>query len=131
MTHRDHLHVAALRVTAADPATVGFWLAKHRETEGLSAADLAAKLGTDARGLALVAVCAAPRPDAFAADTAAVAVRCGVDPGVLANVLRQEQGFAAWSNPSPTRPATDAGWLIAAHDADQPPPGDDDDPAVR
>lgn len=128
MTPRDRLNAAAVRVAAADPDTVGYWLAKHRESEGLSPAELAAKLRTDARGLALVSLCATPRPEAFAADAATIADRCGVDLAVLVNVLRQEQSLAGWANPSGSRAATEAGWLIAAHDADQPPPGDADDP---
>ncbi len=128
MTPRDRLNAAAVRVTAADPDTIGFWLARHRETEGLSADELAAKLRTDARGLALVALCATPRPEAFAADSAMIANRCGVDGSVLVNVLRQEQSLSAWANPSGSRSPSDAGWLVAAHDADQPPPGDADDP---
>jgi hypothetical protein len=128
MTPRDRLNAAALRVTAAADGTVGFWLARHREAEGLTAEDLAAKLHTDARGLALVSLCAAPRPEAFAADAAAIADRCGVDATTLMNILRQEQSLSAWAGPSGSRSPTDVGWVIAAHDADQPPPGDADDP---
>lgn len=128
MTPRDRLNAAAVRVTAANPATVGFWLAKHRESEGLSPEELAAKLRTDARGLALLSLCATPRPDEFAADASKIADRCGIDLEALVNVLRQEQSLSAWAKSGGDRAASDAGWLIAAHDADQPPPGDADDP---
>ena len=127
MISREKLQAAAIRVTAQQPETVGFWLAKHAHSEGLTVEQLAAKLHTDAHGLALLAVCANPRAEEFSGDVEKIATRCGVDMTALANLLRQEQGFAAWSEPSGTRTVSDAGWLLAAHDADQPPPGSDDD----
>ena len=125
----DGLFRAALRMTADDPRYAGYWLARHRTTEGLTDAQLAAKLGTDVRGLALAALCRTPRPDSFAEDVGVIAARAGVGPAPLAGLFRQEQSLAAWSS-APTSPSAATGWLLAAHDADPPPPGGDrDDPA--
>ena len=57
--------------------------------------------------------------------------RTGADAAVLAQVLRQEQALARWTEQAP---ATE-GWLIAASDragedsgAHKPPPPENDDP---
>jgi hypothetical protein len=131
VTPSERLNRAALRATAADPGRVGHWLVRFRYAEGLTDDALAAELGTDARGLALLAVCCTPRPASFAQDVAAAAAVAKADPAALANLLRQEQGLAAWSSDGTANAApSETGWLLAAHDADQPPPGNDDDPAV-
>ena len=124
----ERLNRSAQRVTAADPARMGHWLARHRQTDSLSATALAAKLGTDDTGLSRLAICTTPRPESFADDVRAIAAHCGANPAAVANLLRQEQAVAAWAGSTPTDvSSTDVGWLLAAHDADQPPPGDDDD----
>ena len=123
---RDRLNRSALRITAAEPGRMGYWLARHRQSESLSIAALAAELGTDDNGLSRLALCATPHPDTFADDVRAIAAHCGADPAAVANLLRQEQAVAAWAGSS-SPDAADPGWLLAAHDADQPPPGDDDD----
>jgi hypothetical protein len=125
---RARLDRAALRATAADPARVGHWLDRHKATEDLTDDALAAKLKTDGRGLALLALCETPRPATFADDVRAVAAVAGAEPAALANLLRQEQGLAAWAAKPGEAAPSETGWLIAAHDADQPPPGDADDP---
>lgn len=117
------LNRAAFRATADDPRYAGHWLARHRATEGLTDAQLAARLGTDVRGLALLALCLAPQPDTFTDDVRTISQRAGASANALAGLFRQEQSLASWSATAP--PAqTVAGWLFAAHDADQPPPGD-------
>ena len=127
MNPHDLANDAALRATAKDSATVGYWLARHREHENLTAEELAARLGVDARGLARLALCAAPDPARFAADLAVVASHCGANAGVLANLIRQERSLLAFATGTPTA-NPEPTLLIAAHDADQPPPGDDRDP---
>lgn len=124
---RDRLHRAALRVTAGDPGRIGYWLARHRDADGLSEGELARKLGVDAAGLARLALCQTPHPDRFAADVLALAEATGASSTSLANLLRQEQALSAWAGQTGTA-TENAGWMLAAHDADQPPPGDDDEP---
>lgn len=127
---RFRLQQSTLRLTARDPVRVGYWLARHQETEQLSVTELAAKLGIHESGLPPLALCRTPGPDTFADDVAVIAQRCGVHAATLANLLRQEQTLISWSEPAATeQPTQSANWLLAAHDADQPPPGgDDDDP---
>ena len=124
------LNRSALRVSAHDPSRVGYWLVRHRDAEGLTDDALAILIGTNARGLALLALCETPRSKSFADDLRAITQSIGVNPTALANLLRQEQGFAEWASGS-SGSATQTGWLLAAHKADQPPPGDNPDAANR
>ena len=103
MNPPDRLNRAAMRATAADPARVGHWLARHQYAEELTDDGLATKLGTDGRGLALVAVCETPRTATFAADVTAVAAAGGADP----SSWRTSSGRKwAWPPGRPTRGQT-------------------------
>ncbi|MCZ2342973.1 MAG: hypothetical protein LC104_14460 [Bacteroidales bacterium] len=129
---RARLLQSVWRITADTPDRVGYWLQRHCETERLTITTLAVKLGTPEAALAPLALCRSPHPETFAEDVQAVASHCGVNPATLANLLRQEQTLTAWAattNPEPS--AQPANWLIAAHDADQLPPGSDDDDPGR
>lgn len=126
----DDLHRTTLRVTGTDPKYAGYWFRRHRETERIDEPRLAAKLGTDLRGLALMALCLAPRHDQFSADVTGIAARAGVGTAALAQLFRQEMSIAAWQARTPTA-AAPAGWLLAAHDDDQPPPIGSDEETVR
>jgi hypothetical protein len=87
----DSLRDAALRLTAASPEYVGFWLARHREHERLSERDLLLRLKVKFIKLPLVALCTTPRADHFDEDVQTVAARYGADPTALADLIRREQ----------------------------------------
>jgi hypothetical protein len=91
----DPLRAAALRLTAAAPEFVGYWLARHREHEKLSERDLLARLRLKYANLPLLALGATPRPDHFADDVRAVAARCKADPVALAELIAREQARLA------------------------------------
>jgi hypothetical protein len=114
---RKHLWQSALRQTGRDPAWVGFWLRRHRDSERLRPLPLARKLGIALEGLALLSLCRTPRADRFAEDLAVICRRTGADASVLAQILRQEQALARWTEQAPAR----EGWLLAASDR----PGED------
>lgn len=125
---RDRLNESALRVTALTPERVGYWFARFREAEGISESQLAEIIGTDLRGLAVLALCQMPRRESFADDITTLSQLVPVNVPALANVLRQELGFSEWASPIASA-ASNAAWLLAAHEAEQPPPGHDaDDP---
>jgi hypothetical protein len=109
---------SVLRLTGRDPQWLGYWLRRHRRTEGLTPGRLAARLGLSMEGLMLLSLCRSPRDHYFQEDLAVVCARTGADAAALAQVLRQEQGLARWAGQSP--PAQ--GWLMAASDKPVPPP---------
>src|SRR5207248_1737604 len=55
------LHAAVFRNTAKDPAWVGYWLARHQQTEDLEEEQLADKLGVPMDNLVLLCLCRTPR----------------------------------------------------------------------
>lgn len=122
MTLRPRLDAAALRLSASDPAYIGYWLDRHMGHEDLAPVELARKLGLAPERLAVLALCQSPGSDEFAEGIAAACRLAEADAAVLLPLLRQEQTLAAWAAPGPTESET-AGWMMAAHDADQPPPG--------
>lgn len=101
----DPLRSAALRLTAATPAFLGYWLARHREYEKLSEHALLGRLRVKHSRLPLLALCSAPRPDHFADDVRAVAAKFGADPAALAELIAREQARLA---ADATAPATSA-----------------------
>ncbi len=128
MTPNDRLSRAALRLSASDPAFVGYWLDRYKAHERLDDAALAACLGLPESRLAALALCRTQAGDAFVDDLHAIAAFSTVDRGALASLLRQEQSLDAWGSPESSSTASrPAGWLLAAHDADQPPPDGDED----
>ena len=87
----DLLRAAALRLTEASPAFVGFWLARHRRHHGLTERQLVDQLGTKSHRLPLLALCSTPRPDHFEADVRAITDKFGASPTALAAVISVEQ----------------------------------------
>lgn len=116
----DHM---AARV-AGDPFFLAHPLAEFAKSERLDDPALAARLGCRAEDLTPVRLCRAPRPDPadFRADVAAVAARFGIDPGALAGAVRRGQGLARLREQAPA--AAEPGMLLAARDADPPPPAE-------
>jgi len=106
---------------------VGYWLDRHCEHEQLTLVELAGKLGLCEQQLAALSLCRAPMGEAFASQLAAICSSTGADSHVLGTLLRQEQILAAWAAPRSTPAVPTPGWMLAAHDADQPPPGPDDE----
>jgi hypothetical protein len=117
------LQTAVFRQTAADPVWLGYWLARHQQTERLQAQQLADKMGVPMDNLALVCLCRTPRSDHFAEDLRVVCRRTGAREEVLAQVLRQEQALHQWTE---TGIPKSTGWLMAASDrpaeGGEPPP---------
>lgn len=107
---------------AGDPLFLANPLAEYARSESLDDAGLAAALGCAVDDLARVRLCRAPRPapDAFRADLAAVATRFGIGTAVLTRVVRLGQSLAELRG-APT--ATEPGFLLAARDGLNPPPG--------
>lgn len=114
------LHAAVFSKTARDPDWVGYWLARHQQTEDLDEDQLAAKLGMTMDNLVLLCLCRTPRDGAqFKQDVDAICQKTGADQKVLQNLLRQEQIHLRWAQAAPTS----QGYLAAASDA--PPEPDD------
>ena len=121
---RKMLWKSVLRLTGRDPSRVGYWLRRHRRSEGLRPAALARQLGISLKKLVLLSLCQAPQEAHFREDLAAICRRTGANEDALSRVLRQEQALASWSE----RPPAGAGWLMAASDAtpEEPDSGEDD-----
>ena len=116
------LHAAVFSKTARDPDWVGYWLARHQQTEDLDEDQLAAKLGMTMDNLVLLCLCRTPRDGAqFKQDVDAICQKTGVDRLVLKNLLRQEKNHLRWAQ---TPPPQAGGYLAAAADA-PPEPTDD------
>jgi hypothetical protein len=109
---RKRLWRSVLRQTGRDPERVGYWLRQHCRAERLPPARLARLLGLRMEGLILLSLCLTPREDSFREDLAVICARTGADPLVLAQILRQQQALARWTEQSPSS----QGWLMAASD---------------
>jgi hypothetical protein len=120
---RKRLWKGVLRQTGRDPTRVGYWLRQHRRAERLQPGRLARRLGLRMEGLILLSLCLTPREDSFREDLAVICARTGADPIALAQVLRQQQALARWTEQTPSS----QGWLMAASDA--VPPDEDEKPA--
>jgi len=82
------LRESVLRVTARDPRSWGFLLAKVRAARQWSLATLAMALGVPSdSALVFLSVCRLPRPGRFEEDLATVAERMGIQPAVLWFIL--------------------------------------------
>jgi len=110
---KDSLHAAVFRHTSADPTWLGYWLARHRQTEQLGPQQLAEKLQMPMPNLVLLSLCRTPRPDHFREDLEVVCRRTGAPESILAQILRQKQTLLDWSQGE--TPKT-TGWLMAASD---------------
>src|SRR5437667_7374730 len=119
------LHAAVFRQTAADPVWLGYWLARHQQTEQLQADQLAEKMGVPMDNLPLLCLCRTPRADHFREDLRVVCQRTGAREAVLAQVLRQEQALHQWTQTGAPKPS---GWLMAASDR---PAGSGEPPAPQ
>ena len=117
------LHAAVFRNTAKDPAWVGYWLARHQQTEDLEEEQLADKLGVPMDDLVLLCLCRTPRADHFGEDLKVICQHTGASEAVLAQILRKEQILHHWTAAGQPQ---DQGWLMAASDrpdeADSGPP---------
>jgi hypothetical protein len=116
-SRRRSLWKGVLRQTGRDPAWLGYWLKRHRASEGLSPKTLAGRLGLSLEGLVRLSLCQPPRPEHFREDLEVVCRETGADQAALAALLRQQQGLARWAEQAPAS----SGWLMAASDA---PPAD-------
>jgi hypothetical protein len=103
-----------------DPFFLGFALAEYARTEGLTDDQLAARLDCPVGNLTMLRLCRAPRTDAdgFRADVERIAERFGADAGRFAGVLRQAESTIRLREAGPV--SADAGFFLAARDADSP-----------
>jgi hypothetical protein len=126
---KANLYAAVFRQTAADPVWLGYWLARHQQTEKLDAQRLAERMGLPMDQLVLVCLCRTPRPDHFREDLQVICHRTGAAEAVLVQILRQEQALHQWTEMGVPK-AT--GWLMAASDrpvsSGEPPPSEPEGP---
>lgn len=116
------LHAAVWRNTTRDPSWVGYWLARHEQTEDIDESQLAAKLGVPMDNLILLCLCRTPRDgNLFKQDLQAICAKTGASEMVLAQLLRQEQNHMRFLQGGQRT----QGFLAAASDA---PPEPTDDP---
>lgn len=96
------LRDSAARVTATDPRTFGFVLARLRAARRQTLAEQASSLGASEDALTFLAVCRLPRPGHRDADLAAVSDLVGVEVGVLRRLLADgsEGGTAGSAGPN-------------------------------
>jgi hypothetical protein len=109
---RELLQVAAEKSAAADPARLGSWWERHHR----SCEDIAERLKLDRAAMAKLALCLVPRTESFAEDVRQIAISCGLEPRVLAELLREIELHRDW-----TGHASETGWTLAAHTTEQPP----------
>ncbi len=112
------LQAAVFRNSTKDPSWLGYWLARHQQSEGLDEQQLADRLGLTVGNLALLCLCRTPRDEYFREDLEVVSQRTGASEPALAQLLRQEQALHRWKN---AEPGATTGWLMAA--SDRPPEG--------
>ena len=117
------LALAAAR--AAERPRYLAWVLRRYARESLSPQGLALRLGTAPEQLVGLSLCFRPRPETFAADMKAIALRHGADPGVLAGLVRQVEALEALGEGS-TAPA-ERGWLLAARERQ----GGETEPALK
>jgi hypothetical protein len=113
---------------------MGELLARHRTTENLTPQQQAEWLGIPLGKLAWLAFCQTPRQDiSFAEpDLDYLVERTGADRIRLWDIIEQAVILGDWASASPLAD-TATGWLLAAHDKDQPleAEGNDDAPADK
>jgi hypothetical protein len=122
------LQAAVVRNTGADPAWMGFWLARHREHERLDELQLAQKLGISMDNVLLLHLCRTPRSERFREDVEAICRRTGAPERELLDLLRQEQNLYQLKQGGPP---SGRGLLMAASDRPEgelgPPHAEEDD----
>lgn len=114
------------RRSDADTFFLGGALTEYGRSEGLDDDGLARALGCPAALLARVRLCRRPRsePSAFVADVDRIAAHFGLDPGVLADVVRRSDALVALRE---VGEAGGAGLLQAARDRTEEAVDDDDE----
>lgn len=91
---------AAAQKFAESPAFVGYWLEVYRDREGLALPALAAHLGCPLETVQHLSLCRQPRAEHWAADTAEIAQRYGIDQDRLADLLLDAQAYAGTRRPA-------------------------------
>lgn len=103
-------------------------LALYQECEGLSDAELGARLGGDRDALTKLALCLRPRMEAahFQADVERIAAAAGVSPVALARLVRKALAYEVHGVNTKTTGTYGAAALLAARerDTDEPEPQD-------
>jgi hypothetical protein len=115
------LYAAVWRNTTRDPSWLGYWLARHQQTEDLDERQLAGKLGVTMDNLVVLCLCRTPRDgNLFKEDLQAICQKTGASANVLAQLLRQEENHLRFARAKPGTP----GFLAAASDAPGEPSDD-------
>jgi hypothetical protein len=111
----DRLEHLARRVSG-DEFFLASALAEYAHSEGLDDPGLAAALGCPASSLARLRLCRRPRPDpaGMREDVMRIGEHFGIDPLLLAGVVRRADALAAMRRDT----AGGAGALIAARDSE-------------
>lgn len=112
-----------------DPYFLGAVLARYAEVNDFDDPALAGRLQCPVETLTHLRLCRNPDPlpPRFWADVVRIAGKYGVDPDVLAQVVRLGQGLLHARPPTGNSIRDDAGLLLAARDADPQPEGPDTD----
>jgi hypothetical protein len=103
-----------------DPAFMASVLAIYARSEGMDDAALARALGCSADQLASLRLCFRPRsePAYFRRDVQEIAAYFGIEPEVLAAIVRRADSLAPWQ-PLGERAARSVSPLIAARDREE------------
>lgn len=104
---------ALARRVQDDPDFLASALADYARSEGLSDAELAARLGCDVRQLSKLRLCRRPRlePDALQQDVTRIALAFSLDETVLLEAVRRADALSALRTSD-----AQAGLLMAARD---------------
>lgn len=109
-----------------EPFFLASALAAYARSEGLDAPGVAAALGCPVGDLAMLRLCRTPRtePTEFWEDVTCIATRFGIDPQLLAGVVKRGQVVRRVLEPGPgtARP------LMAARDREDEPPAETERP---
>jgi hypothetical protein len=122
----DELTIRTARRAAGNPYFLAFALHQFAEDRRMDDDALAAALGATADTLAHARLCRMPRtdPDGFREDVTRIAVKFGLNAGVLAQAVRSGQVVAVQRAAAEQPPPEVAAPLLAARDRDEPrPPG--------
>jgi hypothetical protein len=132
---RDLLAEAAERA-AERPEFFANVLARYAEIHAFTKQDLCAQLGCDLDTLIRLSLCATPdrEPYAFQIDVRRVAEKLGLEPSVLATIVREVDAVEAFARSRERRQApfsstSGTGMLKAARDHDDEGPTDTTAPA--
>jgi hypothetical protein len=117
--HERLLAYAAQRATAR-PDYLGWVLARYREREHVSEAELAMRLGSTPHDLPRLALCLRPRAEHFADDIRQISAKYSIDATALAGIVRLVESLETLAATNAAILSAEAGLLMAARARKQP-----------